>query len=196
MQFNTPLGVNIELSVHIKAWLNMALCDLIISKESFSKKSCILCWEWFMLGIAWCWAGTKPLHNPILLQFNNVLTHWGQDKCTNLETTSGNYLFIESCCIIIQISLIFVCNGSIDNSLSLVQIMVVTKTSHDLSWLCPCLLTHICVTWPQWLHPSTHKNALWYHTAGTVLVEVMAFPWWHQAITWTNNRHISEGLSD
>ena len=64
--------------------------------------------------------------------------------------------FNENCCILIKFSLKYVRKGPIDNNPALVQIMT-WRRSGDKPLSEPMmisLLTHICVTWPQWIKHS------------------------------------------
>ena len=88
------------------------------------------------------------------LQFRH-LTHWGRDKMAAFsQTTLWNaFFFNENTRISIKVSLKFVPKGPINNIPALVQIM-------DWRWsggkplsepMMISLLTHICVTRPQWV---------------------------------------------
>ena len=78
--------------------------------------------------------------------------------------------------ISIKISLKFVPKGPINNIPPLVQIM---------AWRCPgdkplsepmmvSLLTHVCVTWPQWVNILWPSDAILHQRSWLVLVQVMA----------------------
>ena len=74
-------------------------------------------------------------------------------KCTFLN---------EICCILIKISVKCVHKGPIDNNPAFVQIMAWRRkaTSHYLNQSWPRLLTHICVSRPQWVKCARHVEQL------------------------------------
>ena len=86
------------------------------------------------------------------------LTHWDRDEMDNIShTTFSNAFFNENVWISIKISLKFVPNRPINNIPALVQIMA-WRRSGDKPLSEPmmvCLLTHICVTRPQWVKRTT-----------------------------------------
>ena len=84
-----------------------------------------------------------------------ILTHWGQDKMAAIfqKTFSNGFSWI-----LINISLKFVPRGPINNIPTLVQVMAWRRPG-DKPLSEPMmvnLLTHICVTRPQWV-----KGCLW-----------------------------------
>ena len=98
-----------------------------------------------------------------LMHFTNlssvwIITHWGRDKMAAIsQTTFSNASFLnENTSISINISLKFVSEGRIDNIPSLVQIMAWRRLGDKpLSEpMIVSLLTHICVTRPQWVKVS------------------------------------------
>ena len=98
---------------------------------------------------------------------NSLLTHWGRDKMDAIsQTTFFKCIFLnENAWISINISLMSVPNGPINNIPALVQIMA-WRRSGDKSFSEPLmvrLLTHICVTRPQWVKDMISRNTsfLW-----------------------------------
>ena len=110
-------------------------------------------------------------------RINTLELSQGGDACGKMKTSlrSGQngshfayeifkFIFLyEKYFILIPISLKFVPNGSIDNKPALVKIMVGDDpaTSHYLSQLWPSLLTHTCVTRPQWVNCPYFRNYVW-----------------------------------
>ena len=84
------------------------------------------------------------------------LSHWGRDKmAANFLMTFSNAFFSnENIWIPIKISLKFVPKGPINNISALVQIMAWCRPgdTHYRNQLWHSLLTHICVTRPQWVN--------------------------------------------
>ena len=83
------------------------------------------------------------------------LTHWGRDKMDAiLQTTLSNGFFNENAWISLKISLKFVPKVQIDNIRALVQIMAWRRPGDKPSFepMMLSLLTHICVTRPQWVN--------------------------------------------
>ena len=78
--------------------------------------------------------------------------------------------------ISIKIPLKFVPKVPINNIPALVQIMAWCRTGHKpLSEpMTVSLLTHICITRPQWVNSMQPSDALWWHRSGSTLVQVMA----------------------
>ena len=84
-----------------------------------------------------------------------MLTHWGRGKMAAADTFKHIFLN-ENVRISIKISLKFVPKGPINNNPALVQIMA-WRRSGDKPLSEPMivsLLTHICVTRPQWVNKS------------------------------------------
>ena len=82
----------------------------------------------------------------------------------------------ENVRISIKISLKFVPKGPINNMPSLVQIMACRwPGDKPLSEaMMVSLLTHICVTRPQWVKALWLGDAIWWHRFGSTLAHVMA----------------------
>ena len=99
---------------------------------------------------------TKPLPKPIL-------THWGQDKMAAVSQTTLSNAFSWMKMLEFRlrfISLKFVPKGPINNNPALVQIMA-WRRSGDKPLSEPMmvsLLTHICVTRPQWVNSSSMRS--------------------------------------
>ena len=93
-------------------------------------------------------------HGTVFLLCLGALTHWGWDKMSVFsQTTFAHVFFNENVWISINIALTFVPKGEINNIPALVQIMAWhhsdDKPLSEAMML--CLLTHICVTRPQWV---------------------------------------------
>ena len=90
------------------------------------------------------------------------VTHWGRDKMAAIsQTTRSKRIFVnENVRISIKKSLKFVPNGPVNNILALVQIMAWRRPGDKpLSEpMVVSLLTHICVTRPQWGNWTTGKH--------------------------------------
>ena len=85
-----------------------------------------------------------------------------QDGCHFPDDIFRCILLNENIWITINISLSFVPKGPIDNIPALVQIMA-WRRSGDKPLSEPmmvCLLTHICVTWPQWVNSLLTVNVM------------------------------------
>ena len=95
-------------------------------------------------------AKSMPLHSA-----RDALTRWGRDKIAAIfQTTFSNGFFLnENVWISINISLKFVPKGPINNIPTLVQIMAWRRSGDKPSSepMMVSLLTHICVTRPQWV---------------------------------------------
>ena len=92
----------------------------------------------------------------ILCRYNYYLprhlTYWGRDKMANIfQTNFSNAFFLIIFFLILNISLFL-----------RVQLMIIQHwfrwwlgaeqaTRHYLNQWCPGLLTHFCLTWPQWV---------------------------------------------
>ena len=99
---------------------------------------------------------TRHLSSNYIASGVTVLTHWGCDKMVAIWRTDifKRVLLNENIRISTKISLIFVPKGAIDNRPALVQIMAWHWTG-DKPLSEPrmeSLLTHICVTRPQWVN--------------------------------------------
>ena len=83
------------------------------------------------------------------------LKHWGRDNMAaiSMTTLSNAFFFNENVLISIKISLKFVPKGPINNIQALVQIMAWRRPGDKplSEAMMVSLLTHICVTWPQWV---------------------------------------------
>ena len=105
------------------------------------------------------------------LGHRSVLTNWGRDKIAAifLTTFSNAFSLIKKVPISFKISLMFVLRGPINNIPALVQIMTWLRPG-DKSLSEPVmvsLLTHICVTRPQWLTKTEQllihmQNRTWF----------------------------------
>ena len=82
----------------------------------------------------------------------------------------------ENVSIPIKISLKFVPKGPINNNPALVQIMAWRRSSDKpLSEpMMVSLLTHICVTRPQWVNSFWLCDVIWHHRSGSNLDQAMA----------------------
>ena len=92
----------------------------------------------------------------VVAQFGKYwLSHRSQDKMAAIfwTTFSNGFFLNQNVCILIKISLKCVPMGPINNIPALVQIMAWCRPSNKpLSEpKMVCLLTHICVTGPQWV---------------------------------------------
>ena len=99
---------------------------------------------------------------PILLR---KLTRWGQKNMAAIfQTTFSNAFSWMKMCefLLIKISLKFVPKGQINNITTLVQMMAWCRQGNKLSSesVMVSLLTHICITQPQWLNTSLSKPPL------------------------------------
>ena len=96
-----------------------------------------------------------------------ILTHWGRDKIDAiLQTTSLNVNFLnENVWIPIEMSLKFVLKGPINDISALVQKMAWRRPGDKpLSEpMMVTLLTHICVTRPQWARMIKFKDVYLRH---------------------------------
>ena len=108
---------------------------------------CIQCSHFIVL-----YCGSVPVDYELFLQ--GSLTHWGRDKMADISRRHLPMYFLnENTSISINISLKFVPEGRINNIPALVQIMDWRRLGDKpLSEpLMVSLLTHICVTRPQWV---------------------------------------------
>ena len=82
------------------------------------------------------------------------LTHWGREKMVAISRRQFKWIFLnENIWISIEVALKFVPKGPINNIPALVQIMAWRRPG-DKPLSVPMmfsLLTHICVTRPQWV---------------------------------------------
>ena len=82
------------------------------------------------------------------------LPHWGRDKMAAIfQMTFSNAFSWMKIYILIKISLTFVPQGPINNIPALVQIMTLRHPGKKLlsEPMMVSLLTHICLTLPQWV---------------------------------------------
>ena len=104
----------------------------------------------------------------------NELTHWGWNKIVNilLMAISNAFFFNENIWISIDILLKFVAKGQINNVPALVQIMAWRRPGDKpLSKpMMVCLLTHICIAWPQWVKDV---YVLWYFSKHHTMLEFL-----------------------
>ena len=84
--------------------------------------------------------------------------------------------FNDSVWISLKISLRFVPKVPIDSIPALVQIMAWRRSDDKplSEQMMVSLLTHICVTRPQWVNPLWPSDNIWHHGAESTLVQVMA----------------------
>ena len=106
-----------------------------------------------------------------------VLTHWGRDEMGAISQTtfSNAFSWMKMLRISIKISLKFVPKGPINNIPALVQMMA-WRRSGDKPLSEPMmvgLLTHICVTRPQWVNTLWPRHAIWRHGTLSTLAHVM-----------------------
>ena len=92
------------------------------------------------------------------------LTYWGRDKWQRFSRRHLAWIFMnENVWISIKIWLKFVPKGSIYSFPALVQIMVWCRQGDKplFEAMMVGLLTHICVTWSQWVNIRlTYRNCL------------------------------------
>ena len=104
-------------------------------------------------------------------------THWGRDKWPPFSRRHFKCIFLnENALISIKISLKFVPKGQINNIPALVQIMAWRRSGDKPSsepWM-EILLTHICVTRPQWVNSLWGRDVIRRHRTWSTLVQVMS----------------------
>ena len=96
------------------------------------------------------------------------LTHWGRDKWPPFTDDIFKCIFLnENVLISIKISLKFVPKGQINNIPALVQIMAWRRPGDKPLYepMMVCLVTHICVTKPQWVKWWMVICVVFYHPA-------------------------------
>ena len=107
--------------------------------------------------------------NYLIFQGPMSLPHWGRDKMDAIsQTTLSNafsWLKMLDVRISINISLKYVPRGLINNIPALIQIMAWRRPGDKpLSEpMVVILLTHICVTRPQWVHGEVHRRIYAYN---------------------------------
>ena len=90
------------------------------------------------------------------------LTHWGQDKMDTLSQTFSNaFSLIKLFEFQYKFKPKFVPKGAFNNNPALVQMMAWHQTGNILNQWWPRLLTHICITRPQWVK-VTAGFVFWY----------------------------------
>ena len=92
-----------------------------------------------------------------------MLSHWGRDKMAAFSQTTFTCIFLnENDWISLKISLKFVPKGPINNIPALVQIMAWCRPGDKpLSGpMVVSLLTHICVTRPQWVILTSNRKII------------------------------------
>ena len=99
-------------------------------------------------------------HNCLIVKLNHLsmvgisLTHWGpRQNGRQFSDDVFKHIFLnEDYCILIEISFKFVSHGPFNTILSLVQIMAWHRSGnkHYLNHWWLNLMTHICITQPQW----------------------------------------------
>ena len=103
------------------------------------------------------------------------LTHWGWDKMAAIfqMTFSNGFPWMKMHEFFIQISLMFVLKGPINNILALVLIMAWCRSGNkSLSEpMMVRLLTHICITRPQWVKLIYHKLPMCHNTIRSLIYE-------------------------
>ena len=98
----------------------------------------------------------RDIMDPGNCTYNTRLTHWGRDKTNAIfqTTFSNRFSWMKMYEFFIKISLKFVSNGLINDIPALVQIMAWRRLG-DKPLSEPMifsLLTHVCVTRPQWVN--------------------------------------------
>ena len=99
-------------------------------------------------------------------EWDLVLTHWGWDKmAANFADNICKWIFLkENCCIMIKISLRYICKGPIYANPALVQIMAPRRTGDkSLSEPMIALFGDYASLWPRWV------KGTWQHTCQVTL---------------------------
>ena len=121
--------------------------------------------------MAWRRPGNKPLSEPMVVSLpTHICVTWPQWVNTLRPRQNGrhfadntfNRIFVnENVRILIKFSLKFVPKGSINNIPALIQIMAWRRPGDKpLSEpMMVCLLTHMCVTRPQWVNSMKPSDA-------------------------------------
>ena len=123
----------------------------IIKTEQFASNN----WEYCVYYPHTQHANNKGCHQNWMLLNTLRQRQDGRHFADNIFTC---IFFNENCCILIKFSLKYVRKGPIDNNPALVQIMVWRRPGDKpLSEpMMVSLLTHICVTRPQWVNNAVH----------------------------------------
>ena len=106
------------------------------------------------------WMHTQ--HAIAMISFLSILTHWGRDKMDAVSQTTLSKAFSWMKMLEFRLRFhwsLFLYKGPINNSPALVQIMA-WRRSGDKPLSEPmlvCLLTHMCVTRPQWVKAWSAK---------------------------------------
>ena len=112
-------------------------------------------------GAKWIWASATILFIffswDILVSAPVRLTYWGRDKLLPLHRHLQMHLNVW---ISLKISLKFVAKSQINNILALIQIMAWRRPGDNplSETMMDSLLTHICITWPQWVNKSYNTS--------------------------------------
>ena len=146
------------LSVYIEAVLTLSITRLFpvyVDNYAHGSRLIALCCEFIQVVLP-CHLGVTSLHwLPQWLKKQWWLTHWGRDKmAASSQTTLPNACSWMRVRISIKIPLKFVHKGPINNIPALVQIMAWRRPGDKLlpEPMLDSLLTHICVTWPEWVN--------------------------------------------
>ena len=101
-------------------------------------------------------------------------------------------LLNETIRISTQNSLKFIPKGLINNNPALVQIMAWRRPGDKPLFepIMVTLLTHICVTRPQWVNPLWSSEAMWWHRSASAFSQLLAF-----CLMAPNNTWIDANLS-
>ena len=98
------------------------------------------------------------IHEPYFVV--RFLIHNGRDKVLDIVRTtfSNAFSWMKMYGFRLRFHWSFFPNGPINNISALVQIMVCRRPGGKPSSqpMMLSLLTHICVTWPQWVKPASH----------------------------------------
>ena len=116
--------------------------------------------------------GTAP-GTRIWFLFNTLRPR--QDGCCLPDDIFKCIFFNENVLILVKISLKFVPKVPSNYIPALVQIMA-WRRAGDKPLSGPVmvsLLTHICITRPQWVNSLWHSDAIWWHKSCSALAQVM-----------------------
>ena len=118
--------------------------------------------------------GAKPLSQSMMVWINTLMLR--QNDHHFADDILNCILFNENVSISIKISLKFVPKGPIDNMPTLVQIMSWCQPGNKLlsELMMVSLLTHRCVTQPEWVNSLWPSDAIWRQRPGSTLAQVMA----------------------
>ena len=130
--------------------------SLLLWYNSTVNVTCFQCQKWpLTLQVLFlCMYGTH-IWGSFCLHMHYNLIHWGRDKMATISDDLFECIFMnENVCILIKISMEFVSRGPINDIPALFQMMTWHWPS-DKPLSEPMminLLTHICVTHPQWIN--------------------------------------------